>query len=89
MIMKKKGQALVEYAIILGLVSICVITALTQLGDNVKNTFNIFNKTFDSMTLEENVPQYVDVYMAKIGNNFLGFYVDPEFEKKYQSNDEK
>ena len=36
----KKGQSLVEYALILALVAIVVITALTSLGGHTGNTMN-------------------------------------------------
>lgn len=37
---KKEGQALVEYALILALIAIVVISALTFLGNSVKHTVN-------------------------------------------------
>ena len=40
----KKGQSLVEYALILALVAIVVITALTALGGKASNTMtNVSN----------------------------------------------
>ena len=36
---EKKGQSLVEYALILALVAIVVIAALTTLGGTASNTF--------------------------------------------------
>jgi pilus assembly protein Flp/PilA len=36
----RKGQSLVEYALILALVAIVVITALTALGGKASNTMN-------------------------------------------------
>ncbi len=36
----EKGQGLVEYAIILALIAIVVITVMTTLGEKVNNTFN-------------------------------------------------
>ncbi len=36
----KKGQSLVEYALILALVAIVVITALTTLGGHASNAMN-------------------------------------------------
>ena len=40
----KKGQSLVEYALILALVAIVVITALTALGGSAKNAMeNVSN----------------------------------------------
>ncbi len=38
--MKKKGQGLVEYALILVLIAIVVIVILTFLGGQVNNTFS-------------------------------------------------
>ena len=41
----KKGQSLVEYALILALVAIVVITALTALGGKASNTLeNVGNQ---------------------------------------------
>jgi pilus assembly protein Flp/PilA len=38
--LKKKGQGLVEYALILVLIAIVVIVILTFLGNQVNNTFS-------------------------------------------------
>jgi Flp pilus assembly pilin Flp len=38
--MRRKGQSLVEYALILALVAIVVITALRALGTKVESTLN-------------------------------------------------
>jgi pilus assembly protein Flp/PilA len=38
--LKKKGQGLVEYALILVLIAIVVIVILTFLGQQVNNTFS-------------------------------------------------
>ena len=38
--LKKKGQGLVEYALILVLIAIVVIVILTFLGSQVNNTFS-------------------------------------------------
>jgi pilus assembly protein Flp/PilA len=38
--LKKKGQGLVEYALILVLIAIVVILILTFLGNRVNNTFS-------------------------------------------------
>jgi pilus assembly protein Flp/PilA len=40
---REDGQAMVEYALILALVSIAAIVALTTLGNKVKNAFNSIN----------------------------------------------
>lgn len=45
---KEKGQGLVEYAIILALVSIVVIAVMRLLGPKVGNTFSSIN---NSLTL--------------------------------------
>ena len=40
---EESGQGLVEYALILALIAIVVITALTLLGNNVNNKFDKIN----------------------------------------------
>lgn len=42
---KEKGQGLVEYALIIVLVSIVVIAALTLLGPQISNIFNSISST--------------------------------------------
>jgi pilus assembly protein Flp/PilA len=42
---KEKGQGLVEYALIIVLVSIVVIAALTILGPRISNVFNTISST--------------------------------------------
>lgn len=42
---EKKGQSLVEYALILALVAIVVITALTALGGEASNTMQNVSDT--------------------------------------------
>ena len=46
----KKGQTLVEYGLILALVSIVVIAVLTLLGDQLKNIFSTITNTLSSAT---------------------------------------
>ena len=43
---REEGQAMVEYALILALVSIAAIVALTTLGNNVKTAFEKINNAF-------------------------------------------
>ena len=45
---EKKGQSLVEYALILALVAIVVIAALTTLGEEVGNRMNTVTNTLES-----------------------------------------
>lgn len=44
---KKRGQALTDYALIIGMVAICVVTVLSHLGDFHGNTFSLLNHTFE------------------------------------------
>jgi len=44
---KEKGQGLVEYAIILALVAIVVITVMRILGPKIGNTFSTINNSLD------------------------------------------
>jgi len=46
---KEKGQGLVEYALIIVLVSIVVIAALTILGPRISNVFNTISGTLGSV----------------------------------------
>ena len=46
---KEKGQGLVEYALIIVLVSIVVIAALTLLGPRIGNVFNDISGTLGSV----------------------------------------
>jgi len=45
----EKGQGLVEYALIIVLVSIVVIAALTLLGPRISNVFNEISGTLGSV----------------------------------------
>jgi pilus assembly protein Flp/PilA len=45
----KKGQTLVEYGLILALVSVVVITVLSLLGNQINNTFNTIIETLDNV----------------------------------------
>jgi pilus assembly protein Flp/PilA len=42
---KEKGQGMVEYAIILGLVAIVVIAVMRLLGPTIGNTFSSLNNS--------------------------------------------
>ena len=46
---KEKGQGLVEYALIIVLVSIVVIAALTILGPRISNVFNTISSTLGNV----------------------------------------
>ena len=46
---KEKGQGLVEYALIIVLVSIVVIAALTLLGPRISNVFNRISGTLGAV----------------------------------------
>jgi pilus assembly protein Flp/PilA len=46
---KERGQGLVEYALIIVLVSIVVIAALTILGPRISNVFNRITGTLGSV----------------------------------------
>ena len=46
---KRKGQSLVEYALILALVAIVVITALRTLGTRVGDTLNEVSTTLNGV----------------------------------------
>ena len=46
---KEKGQGLVEYALIIVLVSIVVIVALTLLGPQISNVFNRISSTLGAV----------------------------------------
>ena len=45
---KERGQGLVEYAIILALVSIIVIAVMRILGPKIGNTFSSINNSWDT-----------------------------------------
>ncbi len=46
---KEKGQGIIEYALILALVSIVVIGALSLLGPRISNVFNTISGTLGSI----------------------------------------
>jgi pilus assembly protein Flp/PilA len=46
----KRGQTLVEYGLILALVSIVVIAVLTLLGSQIQNVFNRITDTLSAAT---------------------------------------
>ena len=46
---KEKGQGLIEYAMILALISIVVIGALSLLGPRIANVFNTLSGTLGSV----------------------------------------
>jgi pilus assembly protein Flp/PilA len=46
---KETGQGLVEYALIIVLVSIIVIAALVILGPNISNVFNMISGTLENV----------------------------------------
>ena len=46
---KEKGQGLVEYALIIVLVSIVVVAALTILGPRISNLFNTISGTLSTV----------------------------------------
>lgn len=46
----EKGQGLVEYAIILALIAIVVISVMTMLGKKTCNTFNMVGNSLDGST---------------------------------------
>lgn len=80
MFKKKLGQSMVEYALLLGLLAVCSISALNLLGDNTTKVFNIINESFSEKKVKE-----IDVGEYKWGDKFLGFSIDPEFESKHQN----
>lgn len=45
----QRGQGMVEYALILSLVSIVAITALTTLGERVSDIYLTINNTLNSL----------------------------------------
>lgn len=74
---KKRGQGMVEYAIILGLIGVFCISALSLLGDNVTNVFDILN----------NVKWHKGIIVTeyKWGSNFLGFALPEDYESELQN----
>jgi pilus assembly protein Flp/PilA len=59
---KQKGQGLVEYALILVLVSIVVVLVLTSLGGGVSDVFRTINETFSAASGGGALP--VGAYLA-------------------------
>jgi len=47
---KEKGQGLVEYALIIVLIAIVVIAALTLLGPQIGNVFNLITNKLKPVT---------------------------------------
>ena len=84
LIKRKRGQALVEYALTVASIGICVAVAVGILFDvNIPGIFNTFNDTVGEIDVEEIAEQVNDVYMATEDDNVIGFYIDPHYEKKY------
>ncbi|MBE6720132.1 MAG: Flp family type IVb pilin [Ruminococcaceae bacterium] len=46
----ENGQGLVEYALILGLISIAAIVVLIALGPKIRNSFDSSNKQLDEVS---------------------------------------
>lgn len=47
---EEEGQALVEYALIVGLISVVAITALTLIGTSVTDILNAVGNALDAVT---------------------------------------
>lgn len=45
-----KGQTLVEYALILGLVSIIAMVMITVLGEQIMDVFSVISNTLDTLS---------------------------------------
>lgn len=74
---KKRGQGMVEYAMILGLIGVFCISTLSLLGDNVTNVFDILN----------NVKWHKGIIVTeyKWGSNFLGFALPEDYEAELEN----
>jgi pilus assembly protein Flp/PilA len=46
---KEKGQGMIEYALIIVLVSIVVIAALAVLGPRISNVFNLISSSLEGV----------------------------------------
>ena len=49
LIKDEEGQGLVEYALIIGLISLVVVAVLTLTGTSIKGLFNKINNTLDAV----------------------------------------
>lgn len=82
---KKRGQSIVEYALLLGCIAVAGIVALGLTGHHVSNIFGIASKSFNEKTIEPQGIQYeVAIGEYKIDNKYLlGFDVEERVEEYY------